>query len=258
MKLEGKVAIVTGASRGMGYSHALALAREGANIAAIARSECKVINEVRKLGLEGIGIKCDVSKNDEVRAMVDRVLTELGRIDILVNNAGILAISLLVDTEEGLWDRVLDTNLKGTFLCCKYVIPHMIKQRSGKIINIASINAKYGVALGSAYCASKFGIVGFTESLAQEVAAYNINVNAVGPGFVKTAMVAEAANIFPKRGQVSENYYEETIKEETLFGREITTQDVSNAVVWLASEESRNITGQLVLVDGGHPSSFRK
>lgn len=264
MKFKGKVAIITGAARGMGYSHCLFLAREGADIAAVSR--CKntggdelsenlkrVISEVQKLGRRAIGIKCDVSKSGEVKAMAEKVLAELGRIDILVNNAGIEEFHSVVEMPEDEWDKIIDVNLKGVFLCCKYVVPHMIKQKSGKIINISSIFGHQASPYVSHYCAAKFGVVGFTQSLAQEVAKYNINVNAIGPGPVNTDMAAQEAPVFgPLLGIPTENYFEECCKRFTLFGREVTVEDVSNAVVWLASEDSRNLTGQLILVDGGH------
>lgn len=265
MKFEGKVAIVTGAARGMGYSHCLALAREGADIAAadicgniegiyeLSPDLKEVISEIQKLGRKAIGIECDVRKSDEVKAMAERVLLELGRIDILVNNAGIEAFHPVQDISEDEWDKVLDVDLKGVFLCCKFVVPQMIKQKSGKIINISSIYGYQAAPLVSHYCAAKFGVVGFTQSLARELAEHNINVNAVGPGFINTKMADAEAPIFaPLMGIPTETYYQDAIKQVSLFGREITPQDISNAVVWLASEDSRNVTGQLILVDGGH------
>jgi len=265
MKFEGKVAIVTGAARGMGYSHCLALAREGADI--VAADICgniegiyelssdleNVLAEIKKLGRKAVAVKCDVSKGDDVKAMVDKALAEFGKIDILVNNAGIEAFHYTWEIPEDEWDKILDVDLKGAFLCCKYVLPHMIKQKSGKIVNISSIYGYQGAPMVAHYCAAKFGVVGFTESLAREVAEHNINVNAVGPGFINTKMANAEAPIFaPMMGLTTENYYKEAIKQFSLFAREITPQDVSNAVVWLASEESRNITGQFILVDGGH------
>jgi len=265
MKFAGKVAVVTGAARGMGYSHCLALAREGADIAAadicsniegiyeLSPDLKEVIGEVQKLGRKAIGIKCDVRESDQVKAMAERVLLELGRIDILVNNAGIEAFHPVQDILEDEWDKVLDVDLKGVFLCCKYVVPQMIKQKSGKIINISSIYGYQAAPLVSHYCAAKFGVVGFTQSLARELAEHNINVNAVGPGFINTKMADAEAPIFaPLMGIPTETYYQDAIKQVSLFGREITPQDISNAVVWLASEDSRNVTGQLILVDGGH------
>lgn len=248
----------------MGRCHCLSFARQGADIAAVdicnetrGSHELSELNEVasqiRKLGRRAIGIECDVTKGDQVRAMVERVLGKLGRIDILVNNAGIVACNSVVDIPEDEWDKVIDVDLKGVFLCCKYVVPHMIKQKSGKIINISSVNGAYAMEYAAHYCAAKFGVVGFTQSLAREVAKDNVNVNAVGPGDVKTRMLDVYTDLYASRwGIPQETFYEELQKRVTLFGREITCEDVSNAVVWLASEDSRNITGQLILVDGGH------
>jgi NAD(P)-dependent dehydrogenase (short-subunit alcohol dehydrogenase family) len=265
VKFEGKVAVITGAARGMGFSHCLSFAKEGADIAAVDICENiegiyelssdleNVINEVKKLGRKALGIKCDVRKADQVQEMVEKVIKEFGSIDILVNNAGIEAFNNTWDIPVEEWEKVIDVDLKGVFLCCKYVVPKMIEKKSGKIVNISSIYGSQAAPMVSHYCAAKFGVVGFTQSLAGEVAEYNINVNAVGPGFINTKMADAEAPIFaPLMGLAPDKYYEEAIQQVSLFRREITPQDISNAVVWLSSEESRNVTGQLILVDGGH------
>ncbi|MFC1877223.1 SDR family NAD(P)-dependent oxidoreductase [Thermodesulfobacteriota bacterium] len=265
MRFDGKVAVITGAARGMGFSHCLSFAKEGADIAAVdicdniegiyelSSDLNNVVNEIKKLGRKAIGIKCDVRKADEVQNMVNEVVKEFGSIDILVNNAGIEAFNYTWDIPIEEWDKVLDVDLKGVFLCCKYVAPIMIEKKSGKIVNISSIYGSQAAPMVSHYCAAKFGVVGFTQSLSQELAAYNINVNAVGPGFVNTSMADAEAPVFaPLMGLSPESYYEEAVKQVSLFAREITPQDISNAVVWLSSEESRNVTGQFILVDGGH------
>ena len=204
----------------MGYSHCLALAREGADIAAadicanidgiyeLADDLSDVVSEVRKLGRQAVGVKCDVSKSAEVKAMVNTTLHEFGHIDILVNNAGIEAFNLVQDISEEEWDNVLDVDLKGVFLCTKYVLPHMIEQRSGKIINISSVFGYQGAPMVAHYCAAKFGIVGFTEALAREVAEHNINANAVGPGAINTKMTDAEAPLFgPMMGVNPATYY---------------------------------------------------
>lgn len=270
MKLEGKVALVTGAAQGMGKSHCLALAKEGANIAAadickdIAAikypmgTEAKLnatVAEVKALGRKAIGIKCDVSKSAEVQEMFKKVLAEFKKIDILVNNAGILTINPIVDMTEEDWDTVVDVDLKGTWLCCKYVLPHMIAQKSGKIINIGSIYGREGAGLATPYCAAKGGVHTLTMSIAKEVAPFNINVNAVGPGAIHTPMVDGVAPVFAKYLNVQPSeVYATLCKIYHIFGREVTVQDISNAVVFLASEDSRNLTGQVIYVDGGHLS----
>lgn len=265
MRLAGKTAIVTGAARGMGYSHCLALAREGADIVAgdicgnidgiyeLSEDLSDVVSEVETLGRRAVGVKCDVRNSADVKAMVDTALREFGHIDILVNNAGIEAFNLVQDIPEEEWDKVVDVDLKGGFLCAKYVLPHMIAQKSGKIVNISSILGYQGAPMVAHYCAAKFGVVGFTQSLAREVAEHNINVNAVGPGFINTKMAdAEAPVLGPMMGVKPESYYHDVIPMVSLFKREITLQDVSDMVIFLTSEESRNVTGQLFLVDGGH------
>ena len=267
-RVDGKVAIVTGAARGRGRSHCLVLAREGANIAAVdicrdldqvsyslaVEDELSsVVNEIRALGRQAIGIRCDVTKGDEVEQMVERVVDEFGKVDILVNNAGITGGAPITEMTEEHWDRVLDVCLKSQFLCCKYVLPHMIKQQSGKIINIGSLAGREGHAGASAYSAAKAGVHNFTHALAKELGPYNINVNCVAPGVINTAMIRGAAPEAAARlGIKPEEVYGYMCKMYTILGREQTEEDVSNAVVFLASEEARNIDGSVIYVDGGH------
>jgi len=271
-RLKGKVAIVTGAAHGMGASHALALAREGADVAAVdicqdlpyieypmgTEEELnRVVAEVRGLGRRAMGIRCDVSKRAQVERMVKRVIGEFGRIDILVNNAGVAAVATpLWETTEEQWDTIIDVNLKGTFLCCKYILPHMVAQQSGKIINIGSIWGREGGIGAGPYSASKGGVHNLTHSLAKDCAPYNINVNAVGPGAVPTPMVKGVTGPAARMAGVSEEeLYPMVARMYHIFGREVLPQDVSNAVVFLASEESRNINGMVIYVDGGHLSA---
>jgi len=267
-RVDGKVAIVTGAARGMGRSHCLALAREGANIAGV--DICRdlglvsyslagedefnsVVDEVRALGRRAIGIRCDVTKSDEVERMVERVVDEFGRVDILVNNAGVTGGGPITEMTEEQWDLMLAVCLKSQFLCCKYVLPHMMKQQSGKIINIGSLAGREGHAGASAYSAAKGGVHIFTHALAKEVAPYNINVNCVAPGIINTAMIrGSATRAAEMLGIKPEEVYGYMCKMYTILGREQTEEDVSNAVVFLASEEARNIDGSVIYVDGGH------
>jgi len=268
-RVEGKVAVVTGAAHGMGRSHCLVLAREGADIAAvdIARDVplnryslgtedelSSAVNEIRTSGRRALGIKCDVSNGAEVEQMVGRVVNEFGKIDILVNNVGITgAGGPITEMTEEQWDFMLAVNLKSQFLCCKYVLPHMMKQQSGKIINIGSVNGREGSARTTAYCAAKGGVHNFTHALAKEVAPYNINVNCVAPCAVNTPMLQAGSAMAPERyGIKEEEFYDYFCKMMHILGREITVEDISNAVVFLASEESRNIDGSVIYVDGGH------
>jgi len=268
-RLEGKVAIVTGAAHGLGASHALALAREGSDVAAV--DICRdlpypdyplgtgdelngVVKEIQALGRRAIAIKCDVTNSGEVEKMVNRVVDEFGKIDILVNNAGVAVGQIPVwEFPEEAYDLVVGVTLKGTFLCCKYVLPHMINQKSGKVINITSIAGREGQAGNSPYCAAKAGIVTFSHAIAKDVAQHNINVNCVGPGMVMTPMVRGVLEpIAEGMGASVEQVYAGAWGMYQILAREILPQDVSNAVVFLASEEARNINGQVIYVDGGH------
>jgi len=213
-----------------------------------------VVAEVKALGRRAIGISCDVTKSQEVAHMVKRVMSEFGKIDILVNNVGVCEIAPTVEMMEEQWDFLIDVNLKSQFLCCKYVLPHMIKQQSGKIINIGSVSGRQTDAEGSAYGAAKAGVHAFTHSLAKEVAPHNINVNCVAPGSVYTPMVEGLSPALSQYYGVSEDEcYQRMCQKYHLLGREILPEDVSNAVLFLASDESRNIDGLVIYVDGGHP-----
>jgi NAD(P)-dependent dehydrogenase (short-subunit alcohol dehydrogenase family) len=271
-RLESKVAIVTGAAHGMGASHATALAKEGADIAVVdichdlthtpyclgtAAERDSVVDQIQALGQRAVGIDCDISKSDEVQRMVSEVIGEFGKIDILVNNAAIALVATpLWEVREEEWDQLMAVNLRGTFLCCKYVLPYMIKQQYGKVINIGSVWGREGGAGATPYSASKGGIHNFTHALAKDAAPYNINVNAVAPGLIKTPMQQAAEKIFAKTmGVTPEEIYSQIRKMLTIFDRDVPPEDVSNAVVFLASEEARNIDGMVIYVDGGHLGS---
>ncbi len=244
MKLTGKTAIVTGGARGIGRAIALTLAAAGANIVINYSSSSKaadeVVNEAKKLGVSALSLKADVSKNEEIENLVKEVLNDFGSIDILVNNAGITRDNLLIRMSEKDFMDVIDINLKGAFICTKHVSKVMIKQRSGKIINIASVVGVMGNAGQSNYSASKAGLIGFTKSIAKEIASRGINVNAVAPGYIQTDMTASLSD---------------KVKEEFINGiplkRAGLPQDVANAVLFLSSEYSEYITGQVINIDGG-------
>lgn len=260
MKLDGKVALVTGAARGMGRTHCLALAGEGADIVAcdictdlsnVAYPMARLneleqtVEAVRALGRKALAVIADVSKEAEVEAMAERAVDEFGHIDILVNNAGVALIGVPAhEVTEAQWDLVMDVNLKGTWLCCKHFIPNMIKQRSGRIINISSHAGLIGIATLAPYACSKHGVVGLTRTLAVELASYGINVNAICPRAVDTPMLTES---FKQIGLS----YEEAEKEWGGSGLDtgvIPAEDISKLVVWLASEDSRFINGRSLLV----------
>jgi len=263
MKLEGKVAIVTGGARGMGRAQCLALAQEGANIVTCdigkdlpfvislgTGSELEeTINQVNAIGKKAIGLIADVTKANEVKAVVDKAIDTFGKIDILVNNAGLGGIvAPCHEVTEEQWDMMLNVNLKGVWLFCKYVIPHMIKQKSGKIINISSVGGLCAMPAPVApYICSKHGVIGLTRALAWELATYKINANAICPGAVDTPMLRKTC----ERMGIP---VEEGLKawtEPMLFKELISPQDIANAVVWLASEDSRFVTGRSIAIDGG-------
>lgn len=242
--LTGKIALVTGASRGIGRSIALELAKQGASVAVnYSGSEERarqVVEEIHQNGGKAIAIQADVANADSVTAMVKEVTTTFGSLDILVNNAGITRDNLLMRMKEDEWDAVINTNLKGVFNCTKAVTRTMMKQRSGRIINIASIVGVSGNPGQANYVAAKAGVIGLTKTTAKELSSRGITVNAVAPGFIETDMT----------DALEANVKEEMMKQIPLarLGR---PEDVAAAVKFLASEESSYMTGQTLHVDGG-------
>lgn len=247
MKLEGKTALVTGASRGIGRAIALALAKEGADVAVNCSSSIveaeKVAREIQKLGREFIVIKADVSDKPSVEKMVNEVIKQFGKIDILVNNAGIAVVGPSEKLEEKNWRRGIDVMLTGTFFCSQAAGKEMIKQKSGKIINVASINGIVAFPERAAYCSAKAGVMALTKVLASEWAKYNINVNAIAPGYVETELLTNLVS----QGKIDLK----ELKDRTPGGKLTSADDVANAVVFLSSDESRSINGQTIIIDGG-------
>jgi len=245
MSLSGKIAIVTGASRGLGRAMALGLAEAGADIALVSRgmSELqKVAQEIEQLGRKALSISADVSNLKDVDAMVKKVIQEFGRIDILVNNAGTTIRMTVENFTEEAWDKVTDLNLKGAFFCAQSVGKVMINQRSGKIINIASLLSVIGVPNAVAYAATKGGISQITKCMAVEWAKYNISVNAIGPGYFRTPLTKPLQEDRERSAQ---------ILSRIPMGRWGDPDDLKGIVVFLASEASNYITGQTIYVDGG-------
>ncbi|MEX2720762.1 MAG: SDR family NAD(P)-dependent oxidoreductase [Candidatus Wukongarchaeota archaeon] len=241
--LKGKVAIVTGASRGLGRGMAIGLARAGANVVVTDILDTKeTVDEVKKLGREALGIKVNVTKKSDVEAMVQQTLEKFGMVDILVNNAGILRIEPTEDMKEEDWDKVLAINLKGQFLCAREVGKHMIKQKSGKIINMSSIAGKFGNPQSAAYNASKAGVILLTKTLAIDWGKHNIQVNAICPGAFYTPMTEESFK--------DENLVQ-MIKTSVPLGRYGEPEDLVGTVIYLASEASNYVTGHALVVDGG-------
>jgi 3-oxoacyl-[acyl-carrier protein] reductase len=243
LKLAGKVALVTGAAQGIGKAVALLLARNGADIVVsdinLEKAE-ETAKEVQVLGRKALAIKVDVAKSDDVDKMVQAILAQFGHIDILINNAGIARDKLILRMTEEDWDVVLNINLKGTFNCTKAVVRRMSKQKSGKIVNIASVVGEMGNAGQGNYAASKAGVIGFTKTIAREFAQRGINVNAIAPGYIETPMT----DALPDK-------VKEDLKRLIPMDRLGKPEDVAEAVLFLVSESANYITGQVLNVNGG-------
>jgi len=241
--VKDKVAVITGASRGIGRSIALALAQGGAKIVAVdidlATTEAAVA-EFKALGVEALAVQGNVTSGEDCEKMIDAAVQAFGRVDILVNNAGITRDGLLMRMKDEDWDAVLTVNLKGAFLCSRAAAKVMTKQRSGRIINIASVVGQMGNAGQANYCASKAGLIGLTKSNARELAKRNVTVNAVAPGFIATAMT----DALPEKVR-------EELAAQIPLERLGSADDIANAVLFLASEHSGYITGQVIGVNGG-------
>ena len=243
MILEGQVALVTGASRGIGRAIALKLAAEGAFVVATATSESGAIATVESITAQngaGRAAKLDVVSAAEVEALIKSIIADQGRLDILVNNAGITKDGLLMRMKEDDWDAVLDTNLKGAFLCTREASKIMTKARYGRIVNISSVVGEMGNAGQANYCASKAGMFGMTKSAARELAKRNVTVNAVAPGYIETDMTAE----LPEKVR-------ESLMLQIPLERLGSADDIANAVLFLVSPFSSYITGHVLSVNGG-------
>ena len=244
MSLTGKTAIVTGGSRGIGKAVCLELARRGCNIvlsfAGNTAAADQTVAECQALGVQALAVQGNVADADAVKALFGAALKQFGAVDILVNNAGITRDNLLMLLKEEDFDAVVDTNLKGTFLCMKTAVRPMMKQRHGRIISLSSVVGLHGNAGQVNYAATKAGVIGMTKSLAKELAGRNITVNAVAPGFIDTDMTA----VLPEKAK-------EAILASIPMARLGAAEDVANAVAFLASDEAGYITGQVLAVDGG-------
>ena len=256
MELKNAVAIVTGGARGIGRGIAYELAKEGARIAiadlpAVAADRDETIAGIKRLGSDAIAIDCDVRDFSQAQAMVQAAVDHFGQVDVLVNNAGVIKLGPVVAFSEDDWDLIQDVNVKGTFLCTKVVASHMASRGSGRIINISSIAGKRGRPFASAYCTSKFAVIGFTQSMAYELAPAGITVNCICPGEVDTYMWREV--ILPLAaaggGTTKEAAWEAMLERDVPLKRPQTPEDMGQAVVYLCKAE--NVTGVALNVSGG-------
>ena len=243
MPLSERVAFVTGASQGIGRACALKLASQGTTVALAARNQEKLnelVSEITAAGGQGVAFALDVADEEQVKATIRAAIGQFGKIDILVNNAGITRDQLVMRMKRADWDSVLQTNLTAAYLCIQQVISSMLKQRWGRIINVTSVFGQMGQAGQANYSASKAGLIGLTMAIAREVGSRSITCNAVAPGFIETAMTA-----------VLSDEFKQTAVKQIPLGRVGTSDDVANAVAFLASEEASYITGHVLSVNGG-------
>jgi meso-butanediol dehydrogenase / (S,S)-butanediol dehydrogenase / diacetyl reductase len=256
LELEGATAIVTGGARGIGRGIAVCLAREGVDIAVADLPDLTVTAGETAEAVEAIGRRClllnvDVTDEAQTKDMVQQTVDQLGRVDILVNNAGVIKVAPVAAMERADWELIFDVNVKGTFLCSKAVLPHMMERRQGRIINLASIAGKTGGPGVSAYCASKFAVIGFTQSLAHEAGPFNITVNAICPGEVRTYMWdgVISPSVAAARGIAAEEVFDSFIRERVPLGRPQTPEDIGECAVYLCKAD--NVTGESINVAGG-------
>ena len=256
MGIEGQLAVVTGGGRGLGKAIALQLARDGADLILAGPVESELVEaaaEIESVGRRAVVVLTDVSREQDVARLAEQAVADFGRIDILINNAGIIGPTAEVpEVSRDDWDEVLAVNLTGAFLCAKYVAPVMIKQRRGRIINIASIAGKLAYPLRSPYAVSKWGLIGLTLTLAGELGRYDVQVNAVCPGPVDGERMQ---TVFRRRAEEIGQSIEEVEREytgTTLLGRLVQTRDIAAMTGFLASDQASNITGQAIDVSAGY------
>lgn len=254
MRLKDKVAIITGSGSGIGKVIAEEFAREGAKVVACSRRAVNgqpVVDGIVSSGGEAIFVKCDVSQEEDVKALVEATVKAYGRIDILVNNAGVNFVKKFEECRAEDWDRVINTDLRGTYLCSWYVIPYMLKQGGGSIVNITTVHTMACLPGASPYDAAKWGVVGFTKSLAVEFASRNIRVNALSPGLINTQIWQDIMEAAPN-AQECLNYWNSNIPMERVG----TSLEIAKSAVFLASDDSSYTTGANLLVDGGMTSQL--
>lgn len=255
MRLNGKVGIVTGAASGIGLAIAEALAKEGANVAIADLNEeggKKAVEGIKDLDIDAIFVKTNIAKREDCKRLIQETVKKFDRIDILVNNAGIQNVAPIVDFPEDKWDLLIGIMLTGSFLCTKYVLPYMIKQKSGRIINMSSIHGLIGAKFKSAYVAAKHGVIGLTKVTALEMLENGVTANAICPTFVSTPLVDKQIDDQAKaHGIPREEVLEKVILAEAPMKRMLEPEEVAELVVYLASDLARNITGTAIPIDEG-------
>jgi 3-hydroxybutyrate dehydrogenase len=255
MKLKGKVAIVTGAASGIGLAIAEGLAKEGVNITIAdldGEGGKKAVEKIQKLGGDGLFVKTDVTKREDCKNLIAETVKKFGRIDILVNNAGLQHVSPIIDFPEDKWDLLIGVMITGPFLCTKYALPQMIKQKWGRIINISSIHGIIAAKFKSAYVSAKHGVIGLTKVTALEMLEHGITANAICPTFVRTPLVDKQIDDQAKaHGIPREEVLEKVILAEAPMKRMLEPEEVADLVVYLSGESARNITGSAITIDEG-------
>ena len=255
MKLQGKVAVVTGSASGIGLAIAEGLAKEGANITTAdldSEGGKKAVEKIQKLGRDGLFVKTDVAKREDCKNLIAETIKKFGRIDILVNNAGLQHVSPIIDFPEDKWDLLIGVMITGPFLCTKYALPQMIKQKWGRIINISSIHGIIAAKFKSAYVSAKHGVIGLTKVTALEMLEHGITANAICPTFVRTPLVDKQIDDQAKaHGIPREEVLEKVILAEAPMKRMLEPEEVADMVVYLSGESARNITGSAITIDEG-------
>lgn len=253
--LAGKIAIVTGGESGIGRGIALAFAREGADVVIAGLNRQKgsaVVRDIESLGRKGLFVTTDVTDSGQVSGMVGETLKQFKKIDILVNNAGVQKVGSILDLTEDDWDKVVDTNLKGTFLCTKAVLGGMIENKWGRIVNVSSVHGKIASAFKAPYVAAKHGVLGLTKVTALETAPQGITANAICPGYVDTELVRmQIPDQAKTHGMTEEEVTEKVFLSEVPQKRFISVEEVAALAVFLASDPARGITGEAFGIDGG-------
>jgi 3-hydroxybutyrate dehydrogenase len=254
MRLREKVALITGATSGIGKAAAILFAKEGAKVVVVGRDLKRgeeAVKEIKSNGGEAFFVQADVSRAADAKKTVEEATKKYGKVDVLFNNAGLVLVKPLIEMDEEEWDRVIDTNLKGAFLLSKYVVPKMIENRGGIIINTASVFGFVAAPNYVAYCASKGGIISLTKAMALELAAFNIRVNCICPGSVSTPMSKYEVSILSRLRGVNEEQILEEIDKSQPLGGWIKPEQIGQAALFLASNESFPMTGEALIIDGG-------